>query len=196
MKESGSLVTVKKHYVKPTLLDFNDWLKEKAEAHDLIKNTATKARTEDANNSVTRSKVASKAFAANTQHKCNLSRNRVLRQHQSLVEFYAKTATGCGNAVYLRQSTPRRDPRYWLRQSSVSLVFVINICSGSAKVPVNVENMVATAPITPYFTELKWFFQLNPQETTTSILRRSRTQVLLGHLPVNSNQAKQPLCLW
>ena len=71
MKESWSLFTVKKHWVKPNLLDFNDWLKEKAEAHDLMKNTATKARTEDTNNSVTRSKVASKAFAANTQQKSN-----------------------------------------------------------------------------------------------------------------------------
>ena len=72
MKESWSLFTVKKHWVKPTLLDFNDWLKEKAKAHNLMKNTATKARTEDTNNSVTRSKVASKAFSANTQHKSNL----------------------------------------------------------------------------------------------------------------------------
>ena len=54
MKESWSLFTVKKHWVKPTVLDFNDWLKEKAEAHNLRKNTATKARTEDTNNSVTK----------------------------------------------------------------------------------------------------------------------------------------------
>ena len=66
MKESWSLFTIKKLWVKPTLLDFNDWLKEKAEAHNLMKNTAIKARTEDKNNSVTRSKVASKAIAANT----------------------------------------------------------------------------------------------------------------------------------
>ena len=72
MKESWSLVTVKKHWLKPTLLNLNGWLKQKAEAHDLMKNTATKAKTEDTNNSVTRSKVASKAFAANTQHKSNL----------------------------------------------------------------------------------------------------------------------------
>ena len=72
MKESWSLFTVKKHWVKPNLLDFNDWLKEKAEAHNFMKNTATKARTEDTNISVTRSKVASKAFAANTQQKSNL----------------------------------------------------------------------------------------------------------------------------
>ena len=37
LKESWSLFTVKKHWVKPTLLDFNDWLREKAEAHDLMK---------------------------------------------------------------------------------------------------------------------------------------------------------------
>ena len=36
-----------------------------------MKNTAYKSKTEDINNSVTRSKVASKAFAANTQHKSN-----------------------------------------------------------------------------------------------------------------------------
>ena len=77
MKESWSLFTVKNHWVKPTLLDFNDWLKEKAEAHHLMNNTATKARTEDNNNSVTRTKVASKAFAANTRHKS------YLKTHQS-----------------------------------------------------------------------------------------------------------------
>ena len=52
MKESWSLFTVKKHWVKPTLLDFNDWLKEKAEAHDLMKQSATKARPEDNSTSV------------------------------------------------------------------------------------------------------------------------------------------------
>ena len=58
IKESWSLSTVKKHWVKPTLLGFNDWLKEKAEAHNLMTNTATKARTEDTINPVTKSKVA------------------------------------------------------------------------------------------------------------------------------------------
>ena len=72
IQESWSLFTFKKHWVKPTLLEFNDWLKEKAEVHDLMKNTSTKAKIEDTNNSVTRSKIASKAFAADTQHKSNL----------------------------------------------------------------------------------------------------------------------------
>ena len=72
IKESWSLFTIKKHWMKITLLDFSDCLKEKAEAHDLMKNTATKAKIENTNNSVTRSKFASKAFAANTKHKSNL----------------------------------------------------------------------------------------------------------------------------
>ena len=69
LKESWSLFTVKKHWVKPTLLDFNNWLKEKAEAHDLMKHTSSKARTEDNTNSVVKTKVASRTFAANTQSK-------------------------------------------------------------------------------------------------------------------------------
>ena len=68
-KESWSLFTVKKYWVKPTLLDFNDWLKEKAEAHDLMNQTSSKARTEDNTNSVVKTKVASRTFAANTQPK-------------------------------------------------------------------------------------------------------------------------------
>ena len=60
---------MKKHWVKPTLLDFNDWLKEKAKAHDLMKQTPSKARTEDNTNSVVKTKVASRTFAANTQTK-------------------------------------------------------------------------------------------------------------------------------
>ena len=69
MKESWSLFAVKKHWAKPTLLDFNDWLKEKAEAHYLKKNTAIKTKTEETINPVTKPRVASKAFAANTQQK-------------------------------------------------------------------------------------------------------------------------------
>ena len=69
MKESWSLFTVKKHWVKPTLLDFNDWLKEKAEAHDLMIQSATKAKPEDNITSVTKTKTASKVFASNSQQR-------------------------------------------------------------------------------------------------------------------------------
>ena len=69
MKGSWSLFTVKKHWVKPTLLDFNDWLKEKAEAHDLMEQSATKAKPEENITSVTKTKTASKVFASNLQQR-------------------------------------------------------------------------------------------------------------------------------
>ena len=67
MKESWSLFTVRKNCVQTTLLDFIDCLKEKAEARILMKNTAIKTKTEDIINPVSKTKNASKAFAANTQ---------------------------------------------------------------------------------------------------------------------------------
>ena len=37
MKETWSMHTVKRNLDQPTLIDFNDWLKEKAEAHERVK---------------------------------------------------------------------------------------------------------------------------------------------------------------
>ena len=44
-----------------------------------MKNTATKARTGDTNNSVTKTKVASKSFAAIKQQKSNLKQQQIFR---------------------------------------------------------------------------------------------------------------------
>ena len=66
MKKSWPLFTVKKHWVKPTLLDFKDWLKEEAEAHDLMKQSATKAKPEENSTSVTKTKTDSKVFIKST----------------------------------------------------------------------------------------------------------------------------------
>ena len=64
-----SLFTVKRHWVKPTLLDFNNWLKEKAESHDLTKQSATKVKPEENSTSLTKTQTASKVFASNSQQK-------------------------------------------------------------------------------------------------------------------------------
>ena len=64
MKESWSHFTV-----KPTLLDFNDWRKEKAEANDLMKQRETKAKPEENCTLVTKTKTASKVFASNSQQR-------------------------------------------------------------------------------------------------------------------------------
>ena len=47
LKESWSLLAVRENLVKSNLLNFHDWLKEKADAHDLIENIATKTRNDN-----------------------------------------------------------------------------------------------------------------------------------------------------
>ena len=86
MKESWSLFTVKKHWVKPTHLDFNDWLKEKAEAHDLMKQSATKAKPEENITSVTKIKTAAKVLASNSQQKGHKEANSILFHKHLLSE--------------------------------------------------------------------------------------------------------------
>ena len=66
---------------------------EKAEAHNLLKNTEIQTKTNNTINSLNKSKVASKAFAANTQQKNFQKRNRALRQHLSQAAAYARESS-------------------------------------------------------------------------------------------------------
>ena len=50
LKESWSMHTVKKDWLRPTMLDFNDWLREKAEAHERMKAISFKGKNEDNGN--------------------------------------------------------------------------------------------------------------------------------------------------
>ena len=69
MKHSRSLFTVQMQWAKPKLLDFNDWLKQKAEAHNLVKQSSPKAKSEESINSLVKTKVSSRTFATNLQTK-------------------------------------------------------------------------------------------------------------------------------
>ena len=65
MKEAWSMHTVKRNLDRPTLIDFNDWLKEKAEAHERMKTASIKPKVDkNAQSSVTKTKTTSKVFAA------------------------------------------------------------------------------------------------------------------------------------
>ena len=64
MKEAWSLHTVKKDWTRPTLLDFNDWLEDKAEAHERMKMSSGKPKAEKSAPTVTRTKTGAKVFAA------------------------------------------------------------------------------------------------------------------------------------
>ena len=47
MKESWSFHSVNKCWRQPTVLDFNDWLCDKAEAHELMRVSQNKSRPEE-----------------------------------------------------------------------------------------------------------------------------------------------------
>ena len=102
MKESWSLFTVKKHWVKPTLLDFIGWLKEKAEAHDLMKQSPTKARPEDNSTSVTKTKTALKVFASNSQQR-ETKKQMPSSSTNTLAVLYAKVTTGYDSVEFSRK---------------------------------------------------------------------------------------------
>ena len=48
MKESWSLHSVKKCWRQPTVLDFYNWLRDKAEAHEIMRVSQNKSRPEQA----------------------------------------------------------------------------------------------------------------------------------------------------
>ena len=66
LKEAWSIHTVRKNWDRPTILEINDWLKDKAEAHERMKLSSGKLKTEDSNPhaNVTRTKNESKIFAS------------------------------------------------------------------------------------------------------------------------------------
>ena len=57
--------TVKRNLDRPTLVDFNDWLKDKDEAHERMKTASGKTKVdENSQSSITKTNTTSKLFAA------------------------------------------------------------------------------------------------------------------------------------
>ena len=64
MKEAWSLHEVKNDWTRATRLDFNDWLKDKAEAHERTKVSSAKPKADESAFTVTRIKTGAKVFDA------------------------------------------------------------------------------------------------------------------------------------
>ena len=72
LKEAWSMNTVKRNLDRPTLIHFNDWLKEKAEAHERMKAASSKPGSEEVPvTTVTKTKTGTKVFAATTSNQGN-----------------------------------------------------------------------------------------------------------------------------
>ena len=55
--------TVRRKWHRPTLLNFNEWLKEKAEGHERLKTISSKGKSEEP----MKQKVGTKMFASNAK---------------------------------------------------------------------------------------------------------------------------------
>ena len=67
LKEGWSMHTVKRDLGRPTLIDFNDWLKDKTEAHERMKSATGKPKVEETpTGNETKTKTNSEVFAAIT----------------------------------------------------------------------------------------------------------------------------------
>ena len=77
LKESWSLHTVKKDFIRPTMLDFNDWLKERAEGHDRMKTTSFRSKPEETNSSgAVETRTSSKVFASSSKSSSVISQSQ------------------------------------------------------------------------------------------------------------------------
>ena len=78
LKESRSLHTVKRDLIRTTMLDFNNWLKERAEGNDRMKTTSFRSKPEYTKSSgAVKTKMSSKVFASSSKS------SSVSRQFQS-----------------------------------------------------------------------------------------------------------------
>ena len=63
LKEAWSMQPVRRQWHRPTLLEFNEWLKEKAEGHERLKTINSKVKSEE----TVKQKVGTKVFASNAK---------------------------------------------------------------------------------------------------------------------------------
>ena len=108
MKETWSLHTVSRTLDRPTLIDFNDWLKDKAEAHERMKSLSNKAKPEESNNvTITKTKTASKVFAATTSQQSASAKAKSDKSPNTCVA--CKENILCGGVQHFEQKHPQRE---------------------------------------------------------------------------------------
>ena len=193
MKESWSLFTVKKHWVKPTLLDFNDWLKEKAEAHNLMKQSATKARPEDNSTSVTKTKQLQKCLHQIRNKGKQRSKCHLLPQTLSFDALYAKVTTGYGSVEFSRKRLQPRELSWWRITNFAFRAYGTSTHSASALNQESAEQKGAIVRITHYCMEQIGFSQQNSRQIPIPF-NLLATQVKVKQLLVNSSLIRPQQC--
>ena len=193
MKELWLLFTVQKHWGKRNLLDFNNWLKEKAESHDLMKQSATKARPEDDSTSVTKTKTASKVFASNSQERETKKQMPSSSKTLTLAALYAKVTTGYGSVEFSKKRLQPRELSLWRITNFAFRAYGTSTPSASALNQENDEQKVVIVRIAQYCMEQIGFSQQNSQQIPISFSLLA-TQVKVKPPLVNSRLIRPQQC--
>ena len=107
LKEGWSMHTVKRNLNRPILIDFNDWLKDKAEAHERMKTSSGKPKIEESPTcNVTKTKTISKVFAATTTSTRNTIATKLSTQKFQVSCVVCKAKHPLWRCQLFRKKTP------------------------------------------------------------------------------------------
>ena len=160
MKEAWSMHTVKRTLDRPTLIDFIDWLRDKAEAHERMKYASLKPKTEDnTNTTTTKTKTVSNVFAsiASSSQQSSNSKGKIEKKCQTALPV--KTSILCGDVKFSGKRHPQREQNLWLTTSFVFHVSTPITRIDSVLSPVIVQKRHVEAHTTHFFTVPSGFSQ-------------------------------------
>ena len=146
MRESWSLFVVKRNWSRPNQIDFNNWLKDKAEAHEKIKNMPGKPKVEEPS----KTKAVTRVFA---------SISTVEKKFEYPSCILCKWGNmPCGSVPCLRRKLQHNVRNSLRKTNCASPAYKGTTHSGNVPEQKNAPNQVALAPIVYFSMGLNVFF--------------------------------------
>ena len=180
--------TVKRSPDRPTLIDFNDWLKDKAEAHERMKTASGKVKgDETVSNTTTKTKTTSKVFAATT------STNQANAQVKSKPGNMPPNCVACKEKHPLwrcpvfRNKTPTERAKLVADNKLCFSCFRANHSFRECPSPANSLKKVVKAPTTHFFTVPNEFFR---KKSETPNRKNPETSTCIGTTKTNDHVAE------
>ena len=136
MRESWSLHSLKKFWRQPTVLDFFDWLRDKAEAHELMRVSQNKSRPEE---------TPKTGFHKPPKKFLPLLQN--LKNHYRLRASNVRVSTESEVVLYLRKRHQLNELSSPHNLGCVLLACILTTCSENALKPANALSLIVKASI-------------------------------------------------
>ena len=147
LKEGWSLHTLKRDLRRPTLLDFDTWLQEKAEAHERMRAISKKASFEESP-PISLKKTTSKVFAYNTAHQKSTKVGVASETKKAFPPcVVCKGNLASGNAQFLKRRRRLSEQKCWRRTNYVFPALMLTTDSATVRILESALKTVAIAAI-------------------------------------------------